>query len=115
LKWEEGKIIEFRGCVWNDGWEFDAPLIIYSPVERFFDSHWISQAAIERKVEDICIDLCIDGEIRDRFSKSDLKEFTWRGWSVPGFRRRKSAVHGTVKVKLVYDEHGERSCVFLES
>lgn len=22
---------EFRGCQWNDGWEFDAPAVIYYP------------------------------------------------------------------------------------
>jgi hypothetical protein len=26
---------QFRGCIWDAGWEFDAPCVIYSPVQIY--------------------------------------------------------------------------------
>ena len=104
-----GSVVEFKGCVWDDGWEFDAPLILYSPVERYDHVGSICPESLESIVEDVCIDLCIKGFVKEKFIASDLDEFRWRSWSPKGFSRRRRAVHGTIKVKFTLDGHGERS------
>lgn len=34
-----GEIVTFRGCCWDAGWEFGAPLVIYEGVKRYCDSN----------------------------------------------------------------------------
>lgn len=108
MKVKAGDILTFRGCVWNAGWEFDAPLVIYEPVRRLCDSTSISQVSVADKIEDICIDLCtlLKG-VKEDWSASDLKEFKWRGWSAAGFKRRKNACHAEVTVKFRSDGEDE--------
>lgn len=103
IKWEEGKIIEIKGCRWDEGWEFDCPTIIYSPFKYYSPNG----KHLECAIEDILIDFCVDGEYRAEFLPSDLKEFEWRGWSVKGFSRRRGEQE-SMKVELVYNEDGER-------
>lgn len=112
---EPGEIIEFRGCVWDDGWEFDAPGVLYSPVCRYSsDIGSLCAEAIEMMVEDVCIDLVVDGEVRRGWSEYDLKEFHWRGWNPDRFRLRKRAKHGIVRVQFLTDGD-EMSFIFLET
>lgn len=100
-----GDVIRFEGCVWNDGWEFDAPLIIYAPVRRYCIATTVSRHAIWAQVEDLAIDLCVEpGGIRRDFFEDDLKEFAARGWSPRGFRRRKSAIHAFFDLRFFDDE-----------
>lgn len=87
-------IIEFKGCTFNDGWEFGQPAILYSPVCRYGDD------SVYRLVEDVCIDFCAFGEARRDFTDSDNQEFQWRGWARTGFRRRKAARHLTFRVRF---------------
>lgn len=72
-----GDRLTFRGCGWDDGWEFDAPVVLYEPVQRYGIRGSIGN--IEGMVEDVCIDLCVEGQVPIGFSKCDLKEFEWRG------------------------------------
>ncbi len=101
-----GDIITFRGCCWSDGWEFDAPLIIYEPVGRYHFTGSICPSAIADKIEDLCIDLCEDASISMDFDASDLKEFKWRGWAVKGFAARKAVCRAEVTMKF-YQEDDE--------
>lgn len=106
MKVKAGDIVTFRGCVWSAGWEFDAPLVIYEPVKRFSDDGSISPLSVLAAVENICIDLACDGEVRDGWSPGDLKEFSWRGWKPAGFKHRKSACHAEITVKFHDDDDG---------
>ena len=106
----------FKGCVWNAHWEFDCPAIIYSPVQRYFDNCGsICKEVVEGLVEDVCIDICLKGQIDKEFNVLDKKVFKWRGWSLKGFGSRKSAVHAIVPVVFKMDkdgmifEYGERA------
>lgn len=111
----QNEILTFKGVAFNDGWEFDAPVIVYNPVQRYDCTGGVSLYAIEAVVEDICIDLCVFPHIKERFSESTLEEFDWRRWSVKGFPRRKKALHGEVKVRFEWDEDNQKSFAFLSS
>ncbi len=98
--------LTFKGCTWIEyGWEFDAPLIIYSPIQRYCFTGSVSKNSVYQKIEDICIDICCDnGEIENiKFNNNDLKEFKWRGWSLR-FARRKRAIHLQVEVEFFDDD-----------
>lgn len=108
MKPEVGDILTFRGCCWDDGWEFGAPLIIYEPVKRYCESGGVGAVSVADKVVDICIDLCSEpnGLLED-WHPSDLKEFKWRGWSPEGFKRRKAACHAEITVRFIREEDRE--------
>ena len=89
---------EFRGCTWNDGWEFEAPLVVYYPKEyQSFDSVGSVYEA-ESVVEQICIDISLDFKHRDGGLQD---ECNWRGWSINRFARRKNAKHFIIKGEWV--------------
>ena len=90
----DGDIIDFRGCSFSDGWEFGNPAVIYHPVQRYGEDE------IYSIVEDVCIDLCCGKPVEVGFSKSDLREFKWRGWSPGGFKLRKSAHHEIIRIRF---------------
>lgn len=95
---------EFRGCFWDDEWEFDAPCVIYSPSRyaRFGIGSNISH--LDYMIEDICFDIQAGRPHND----GDLdKECEWRGWGRKGFARRKKAEHVVVKVKWGEDGMAE--------
>ena len=98
---------EFRGVSWDDGWEFDAPCIIYSPITRYGIGG--SSGYIENMVEDYCIDLANGERPRATLSESERHEFRARGWSERGMRRRKRAYHVVIKVRWFIDEYGQQS------
>lgn len=106
FKVNAGDVLIFKGVIWNDGWEFDAPMIIYSPVCDYSEDGSIVESAIESRVEEICMDLCDPED--ERFTPSsiwgpaDLKDFEWRGWSTKGFKRRKG-VHAHFEVRFFTD------------
>ena len=103
------KTVYFKGVVWDEHWDFDCPVIVYSPVCRYSPSgSSISEGGIEELVEDICIDLCLKGSVECDWSASDLKEFKWRGWSVNGFSRRKNAVQAIIPVTFYIDKDGRQ-------
>ena len=95
----------FHGIFFDDEWEFDAPSIVYSPIKRYGIGG--NSGEIDSMVEDYCIDLCLGENPRRGWSKFDLKEFKWRGWSPRGFSRRKKAWHITIRVKWYKNEDGD--------
>lgn len=97
-----GDIIEFRGCTWNDGWEFGAPTVLYMGTKEYSEL----DAGIDNLIEEILIDvLDSDEPLKKEFSSTDLKVFKWRGWSPRGFARRKRAYHTRVIVKIKQGPH----------
>lgn len=97
-----GDRIVFRGCMFDDGWEFDAPCILYSPFKRSGIGGNIGH--IEDMVEDICNDLADGRSVPRGWSEGDLKEFRWRGWSPRGFARRRQAWHREIVVEFIEDD-----------
>lgn len=104
---KDGEIITFKGCVWDDGWEFEAPMVIYEPICRFGDSGSICEESIYELVENVCIDLVCEGEVRKGFSDCELEDFKWRGWNPKRFKYRKSAVHGEFKIRFFKEKNGK--------
>lgn len=96
-----------RGCMWDEGWEFDAPCIIYYPFFKYGDGG--NTGHLDRMVEDVCIDLSIDeGEPDFLGTMEELEgECKWRGWSMKGFQRRKNAWHVEFRLRWVRKANGE--------
>lgn len=93
---------EFRGCTWDDGWEFDGPCIIYYPgrYARYGDGG--NSGALDNMVEEICFGI----EEGDDPDDGGLEgECEWRGWSRRGFARRRKAEHVVFTVKW-HEEDG---------
>lgn len=101
-----GDSLIFKGCCWDEGWDFDAPLIIYSPFKRYCFTGSLCEAAIEAKVEDLCIDLVLGLPYGKKWSDDTIEEFKWRGWSTR-FNRRKKAIHHSVKVDFFLNKDNE--------
>ena len=93
---------EFRGCQWNDGWEFDAPAVIYFPRQYQCYGYGGNTEVLDEIVEDICVALA-DG--RKPFDGGLSHECAWRGWG-PRFDRRRDARHVVYRVRW-YVEDGE--------
>lgn len=95
---------EFRGCQWNDGWEFDAPCVVYYPPKFVRSGAGGNTGEIDSMVEDICMDLALGFEHNDGRIDSECK---WRGWSRRGFARRKQARHVVIKVRWSPGKEGD--------
>lgn len=100
-----GSRLVFRGCTWDDGWEFDAPSVLYSPVKRY---GWGGNSGtIDRLVEDVCESLATRGEVITGWDASARREFKWRRWWSGGFRFRRNAWHVRITVEFIRDpKHG---------
>lgn len=83
--------IVFRGCQWDDGWEYDAPCAVYAPIRRY--GYGGNSCSIDDLVDSICGDLAEGKDVPRDWTPADFKEFEWRGWSPSGFSRRRRAVH----------------------
>ena len=93
---------EFRGVIFDDGWEFDMPCVIYYPVEIYGIGGGARQ--LESMVEDYCIDLSLNHKPSGKLSKFEQKEFKWRGWTMIGMsRRKKNATHYIFTVRWYFD------------
>lgn len=103
MKVKAGDVITFKGVCWDDGWEFDAPCIVFEPVIRQAEVGSLCRESVLGVVEDICIDLCIDGEVMGLDPKTD-KEWKWRRWTVAKIRRKPN-VH-EVKVRFFEGSDG---------
>lgn len=97
---------------WDDGWEFEHPSMMISPIIRCFESG----SGHERIVEDVMMDAVIEGKIKD----DDFgKQWGWRGYKLPVLKRRfREALAGKrfpvacyiaerTKVKIVRDDDGD--------
>ena len=87
---------EFRGVQWNDGWEFDAPCVIYYPPPFMCFGIGGNTGHLDSMVEDICMNLSLKWDHNDGGLD---RECEWRGWSKRGFARRRDARHVVFKVK----------------
>jgi hypothetical protein len=93
---------EFRGCQWDDHWEFDAPAIIYYP--RKFRRYGFggNTSAIDDVLEEICDALAIAYDISDGGLDEECE---FRGWG-SRFDRRRNANHVLYRVRW-YMENGD--------
>jgi hypothetical protein len=87
---------EFRGCQWNDGWEFGAPCVIYYPPEYRCFGIGGNTGHLDSMVEDICMNISLKWEHNDGGLDGECE---WRGWSKRGFARRRAARHVIYTVK----------------
>lgn len=100
---------EFRGCVFEDGWEFGSPSVIYYPPEyAAYSSNGSNTGEIESMVDNICENLACDLPHNDGGID---RECEWRGWSRRGFSRRKAAWHVVIKVEWSMEKYGPRATV----
>ena len=86
---------EFRGCQWNDGWEYDAPAVIYYPRQFRRYGFGGNTEAIDELVDEICMDLATEQKPCDG---GLAQECGWRGWG-PRFDRRRDARHVVYRVR----------------
>lgn len=100
---------EFRGCIWDEHWEFDAPCVVYFPV-KIYSPNAGNSGKIDQLVEDYCIRLALGESPEKGFSANDIFEFKWRGWGTR-FERRKKAHHVVIKVRW-FIEDGEQCFEF---
>ena len=102
-----GVEISIRALRWDDGWEFDCPVVILDPVLRVYEDG----RSLEQAIEDLCIDACIDGVLKDHEA--------WRWAEAPGGAlgylrrkfRRKGVERAYATARFVLDEDGELSWV----
>lgn len=71
FKVTDGQVVEFRFLTWQEGWEFDAPLVMTKPIYRTFET--VSDP--EQAIEDFFLFL-------DDMPPVDESEENqaWRGW-----------------------------------
>ena len=93
---------EFRGCQWNDGWEFDAPCVVYYPRRYRRYGYAGNTGAIEDVIDEICEALATGKTPTDG---GLAQECGWRGWG-QRFERRRDAWHCVYRVRW-YVEDGE--------
>ena len=86
---------EFRGCQWNDGWEFDAPCVVYYPRRFRRYGYGGNTGAIDDLVDEICYALACENKPTDGGLE---QECAWRGWG-PRFDRRRDARHVVYRVR----------------
>ncbi len=100
----------FRGVMWDEHWEFDAPCVLYAPYKRYCDGG--NTGAIDRLIEDVCEDICCGRVPQVNFYDDDLHEFEWRKWSADRFHLRKNATHVQVRVawKVKFDGGCRNQC-----
>lgn len=94
---------EFRGCMWNDHWEFEAPCVIYFPKQFAAFKAAGNTGGIGELVDDICMNLALGWEHNDGGLATECK---WRGWG-KRFERRRDAHHVVIKVRWSLDEEGK--------
>ena len=100
----------FKGVFWDDGWEFDAPAVVYFPV-KCYSPNGSNSEEIDQLVENICLLICEGATVNPKSEWNDraLQEFAWRRWSLRGFAKRKKAWHVTIRVKWSRRSDGELS------
>jgi len=91
---------EFRGCQWDDGWEFDAPAAIYYPAKYRRVGYGNNTSCIDSMVDDICYALAVGDPVHDGGMDHECK---WRGWS-KRFGRRKNAWHVVIRVRWFLED-----------
>lgn len=93
---------EFRGCQWNDHWEFEAPCVVYFPARFAAFTSAGNTGGIDSIVDDICTNLSLGWEHNDGGLATECK---WRGWG-KRFDRRRDARHVVITGHWVNDSQG---------
>jgi len=116
IKIKEGDILICDTLSWDDGWEFEHPSMMISPIIRCYESG----RNHEFIVEDVMIDAVTNKNkelIGDNFEKS----WGWRGYKLPVLRRRfRESLNGKEfpksgysavreKVQIIKDKYGNLS------
>lgn len=102
VKVADGTQLRIRVLRWDEGWEFDCPTVIISPVLRVYEDG----RSIEEAIEDLLIDARIEGELRDR----ERETWRWDGAKGGGlaYLRRKyyrpNVQRADVRVRFCLDE-----------
>lgn len=94
---------EFRGCQWDDGWEFEAPCVVYFPSKYAAFKSDGNTGGIDCLVEDICMNLSLGREHNDGGLADECE---WRGWG-KRFDRRRDARHVVIKGRWGLSKEGE--------
>ena len=89
--------------MWNDGWEFEAPCVIYHPRKLMRYAHGGNTGTLDDLVQDITYNLGEGLPPNDGGLEDDCK---WRGWSKDGMRRRRDAWHVVFKGEWANTEDG---------
>ena len=87
---------EFRGCTWDDGWEFDAPCVIYHPWCFRRTGAGNNNGCLDYMVEEICSDIVEEVDFQ-KYQRELQEDMAWRGWG-RRFARRRRAEHVVFKV-----------------
>jgi hypothetical protein len=82
--------------MWNDGWEFDAPCVIYCPPSLMRFGIGGNTGHLDSMVEDICMSLSLGWDHNDGGLD---RECEWRHWSKRGFAHRRAARHVVFRVR----------------
>lgn len=112
LEIKEGDILLCQTLEWTDGWEFDHPSMMLSPVIRCYENG----SSHDYIVEDVLIDaVCVKKIKSEDFEKS----WGWRGYKLTVLRRRfRESMMGKVfpvagyhareeRVRIIKDERGD--------
>lgn len=96
-----------RGCMFDDGWEFDAPCILYYPFFKYGEGG--NTGGLDELVESVCIDFAIADETPnyEDLAEELESECDWRGWGLKGFARRKNASHVEFHLRWFRKKNGE--------
>jgi hypothetical protein len=90
--------------MWDDGWEFDAPCVVYYPAKYAAAGYGGNNGAIDSMVENICFAI---SEGRPHCDGNIDHECKCRGWGRRGFARRKNAEHVVIRVRWGDDGFAE--------
>lgn len=97
---------KFRGCFWDDGWEFDGPTVIYYPWKyRAYSDSYSNSGGIENLLECMIIDISLGNDLSG-YQRSLDTEMLWRKWGKQ-FSRRKSATHLEISGEWCYNDYGD--------
>jgi hypothetical protein len=91
----------FRGCMWDDHWEFDAPCVVYFPRRNTRFAIGSNTGCIDQITEDICFDLSTNPSVMRTSDGGWEKERNWRGWGDRPERRKGWHVEIRVQWKRV--------------
>lgn len=92
------------GCMFDDGWEFDMPTIIYFPF--LISGYGSNDGKLYDMTECLCRAIVDENHNQIAGWESHLKEeCAWRGWSIGGFSRRKNATHIQFNIIWAQDYH----------
>jgi hypothetical protein len=92
----------FRACMWDDGWEFGAPGVVYFPRPYLRYGEVYDAGGLDDMLADI-LDGIVEGLPASDGGLAD--ECEWRQWGA-GFARRRQASHVAYRVQWISLDKG---------